>query len=67
MFVPMKHYICTGDCGGESGRAGVCKTEGCTKEGDALLECECDDGLHADVRVETEDLEAFEVEEDDYE
>lgn len=63
----MKHYICTGDCAGESGRAGVCQTEGCSREGEPLTECECEDGLHTGAGKAFEDRDAFEVEEDDYE
>ena len=42
----MTHYVCTGDCEGESGAAGICQDEGCTKEGEPLLECNCEDGAH---------------------
>jgi hypothetical protein len=42
----MKHFICTGGCGGESAAAGVCQAEGCKKEGEPLLSCECTDSIH---------------------
>ena len=42
----MQHYVCTGDCGGESERPKVCDFGGCTKENQALTACSCDDGLH---------------------
>jgi len=45
----MKHFVCTGGCGGETQFAGVCQSEGCKKEGEPLLECNCEDGLHAEV------------------
>lgn len=48
----MMHYVCTGDCGGESEKAKVCDAEGCSKEGQPLSECDCADGLHKGV-VET--------------
>jgi hypothetical protein len=45
----MTHYICTGDCEGESGTAGVCKAEDCTKSGQPLVACDCEDGEHAEA------------------
>lgn len=48
----MSHYICTGGCGGESSIPGVCQTEGCKKEGEPLLACGCEDGLHESVIAE---------------
>ncbi len=42
----MKHYICTGGCEGESPKPGVCQAEGCTKEGEPLIPCDCTDGAH---------------------
>ena len=46
----MKHYICTGDCDGQSSAPGVCQGEGCKKEGGPLVPCDCNDGLHAETR-----------------
>jgi hypothetical protein len=45
----MIHYICTGDCGGESDKPGVCLADGCSKEDQPLVDCNCADGLHAEV------------------
>lgn len=45
----MKHYVCVGDCGGESKQPGVCKAENCTHTGEALVSCECEDGSHENV------------------
>lgn len=42
----MKHYICTGDCGGVSEKPGVCQAQTCPKHGQPLSECECSDGKH---------------------
>jgi len=42
----MSHYVCTGGCGGESDRPGVCQAEDCPKEGQPFVECECEDGMH---------------------
>jgi len=42
----MAHYICTGGCGGESDSPGVCEAEDCSKHGQPLEPCECEDGLH---------------------
>lgn len=52
----MAHYICTGGCGGVSDTAGVCKTEGCSKEGEPLEFCDCTDGEHAGLS-EIEEIE----------
>ena len=48
----MKHYICTGGCGGESAAAGACQAEECKKEGEPLLSCDCADSLHAGAAEE---------------
>ena len=45
----MTHYICT-ECGGEASIAGVCQTEGCKMEHEALQACDCTDGLHSEVK-----------------
>ncbi|OHA18317.1 MAG: hypothetical protein A2664_02540 [Candidatus Taylorbacteria bacterium RIFCSPHIGHO2_01_FULL_46_22b] len=45
----MQHYVCTGDCGGESERSKVCESEGCKNEGQPLSECSCTDGFHKGV------------------
>ncbi len=42
----MKHFVCTGGCGGESSVTKVCESEICVKEGETLTLCECEDGLH---------------------
>ncbi len=42
----MRHYICTGGCGGESSNPKVCESEMCVKEDEPLTSCECDDGRH---------------------
>ena len=47
--IVMLHYVCTGDCGGESQRVGVCESEGCSKEAQTLTECNCEDGFHKGV------------------
>ena len=45
----MQHYVCTGDCGGEAEKSKVCDSDSCSKEGQSLTQCGCDDGLHAEV------------------
>ena len=45
----MLHYVCLGDCGGESEHPGVCEAEGCSHQGEKLTECNCEDGLHKGV------------------
>lgn len=63
----MEHYVCKGDCGGESLKPGVCETEGCSKEGASLVECDCEDGLHKGIKVPDilDDEEELDVEEMD--
>ena len=46
----MEHYVCKGNCGGESDKSGVCKSEGCSKEDSSLEECSCVDGLHKEIK-----------------
>lgn len=45
----MNHYVCTGNCGGEAEKPGVCQVEGCTKADQPLELCTCEDGIHEDV------------------
>lgn len=59
----MPHYICTGGCGGVSIAPGVCKAEGCSKEGEALEFCDCTDGEHAGLS-EIEEIEEEQEEEE---
>jgi hypothetical protein len=42
----MKHYICTGECAGVSEKPGTCQTPTCSKHGELLSECDCEDGKH---------------------
>ncbi len=42
----MQHYVCTGSCHGEARSAGECEAEFCSKEGQPLVSCACEDGLH---------------------
>ena len=62
----MTHYVCTGGCGSESDKAGVCQAEGCTKEDQPLDECNCDDGLHKEiVPVQGDDFVDTEIPDDE--
>ncbi len=45
----MKHYVCQGDCGGESKRPGVCSADGCSHFQTDLVLCDCNDGSHEEV------------------
>jgi hypothetical protein len=51
----MKHFVCTGTCEGESSRPGVCQNDGCPKEGEPLVSCDCQDGLHEDLETTVDD------------
>jgi hypothetical protein len=45
----MTHYVCSGDCGGESETPKLCDAADCTKEGEPLTACNCSDGLHVGI------------------
>ncbi len=46
-----KHFICTGTCWTKpSSTPGFCNEEGCPKQGDRLVECDCEDGWHRVLR-----------------
>ena len=45
----MTHHVCTGGCGGVADTPGVCGMETCPLHGQPLKECNCEDGLHAEV------------------
>ncbi len=42
----MKHYACTGSCGGSLPDIGVCETNGCSAQWEIMEECACTDGKH---------------------
>lgn len=44
-----KHFVCTGDCGGISDKAGKCQADECEMHKQALVECNCKDGEHAEA------------------
>ncbi len=45
----MTHYVCTGECGAKSEQPGICHSETCSSTGQALVACNCEDGLHEEV------------------
>ncbi|HVS79966.1 MAG TPA: hypothetical protein VHF05_03215 [Candidatus Paceibacterota bacterium] len=45
----MEHYVCSGTCGAVSSEPGVCTTDGCTKQDEALAYCNCEDGSHSEI------------------
>ncbi len=51
----MAHYVCTGECGGAADRPGMCQAEDCSKEGQPLTPCSCEDGMHDDVEKNDEE------------
>lgn len=61
----MQHYVCTGDCGLESPRAGMCDTDTCSKEGQPLVECSCEDGFHEDILQTVDDLDIESMDDED--
>ena len=56
----MSHYICFGECKGYSEEPGTCQGEGCSKQGQPLMKCDCEDGQHegAFSDMETEKTES---------
>ncbi|HEY4499199.1 MAG TPA: hypothetical protein VJH94_04005 [Candidatus Paceibacterota bacterium] len=61
----MQHYVCTGDCAGESEKPKVCETEGCSKEGQPLSECDCDDGIHKGIAVTSDEPDIESMDDED--
>jgi len=46
------HYVCTGGCEGVSSEANTfCQAPDCNKYNKPLLECNCEDGLHAEAKA----------------
>ena len=45
----MTHYVCTGNCGGVSDHEKNCDTQSCSRFGQPLKECHCQDGKHEEV------------------
>ncbi|MEK7094248.1 MAG: hypothetical protein AAB903_02830 [Patescibacteria group bacterium] len=50
----MEHYICTGSCQGVSEVVKSCDAEGCSKQGEPLTSCNCEDMKHG-AEPQTED------------
>lgn len=42
----MKHYSCTGECGGVAEKPGNCQAKDCSKQGHPLKACGCHDPKH---------------------
>ncbi len=42
----MKHYVCKGECRGESAEKKACGMKSCSRFGKELSECDCVDGQH---------------------
>ncbi|MFA6354282.1 MAG: hypothetical protein WCX12_01195 [Candidatus Paceibacterota bacterium] len=42
----LRHYICPGGCEGVSEKQGVCQAKDCERNGEALEECDCQNGAH---------------------
>lgn len=52
----MTHYVCP-MCKGVADHPKVCETSGCAREGQDLVECTCEDGLHAGAGATAEGVE----------
>jgi hypothetical protein len=50
----LKHYKCSGTCQGSSEKPGVCEAQDCDKFGEALEECNCQDGTHNNDKEDQE-------------
>lgn len=50
----MTHYVCTGECGGVSEQPGTCQAESCSRYHQPLIECNCIDGQHEEVKKDKE-------------
>ncbi len=61
----MQHYVCTGDCGNETERPGVCQSAGCSHEGQPLVECRCDDGIHDKILSPVDSLDVESMDDQD--
>ena len=56
----MKHYVCQGECGGESKKPGVCKAPDCTRTSEAMVVCDCTDGAHDEALFGGKEVESLE-------
>jgi hypothetical protein len=52
----MSHYVCKGDCKTVADIAGVCQSDICSKKGEELEICGCEDGTHAEVVASGEEV-----------
>lgn len=50
MLALMKHYVCTGECGGVADHPKNCGDKSCSMHDKPLHECNCEDGKHADAK-----------------
>ncbi len=51
----MSHYACTGSCKGANSQPGLCEAQFCSKEGQSLISCNCEDGMHENAGSKTVD------------
>ncbi len=42
----MTHYVCSGECGGVAQEPKSCGAEVCSKKGEPLTPCDCDNPGH---------------------
>ena len=61
----MQHFVCTGDCAAETVKPGICESEGCSKEGQPLIECNCSDGFHEKVVSIHDELDVEKMDDED--
>src|SRR5581483_5839149 len=43
------HYVCAGECRSVSENPGICPVKSCSKHGEPLVSCTCEDGKHAEI------------------
>jgi hypothetical protein len=46
-----EHYVCMGECKGMAVEPGVCQAHVCSKKGEPLTPCTCEDGVHAEAQA----------------
>lgn len=51
----MTHFVCKGECNGQSDQPGLCQDPICSQNGSPLTPCDCEDNMHGKEQEEVQE------------